>query len=49
MVMQPPFRDIAYKLDLKKDEVRQAVDSLKRHGKIVVNGGVEESAVEIVD
>ena len=45
----PPFRHIACKLDLREDDVRQAVDSLKRRGKIVVNGGVGNSAVEIVD
>lgn len=45
----PPFRHIAYKLNLREDDVRQAVDSLKRRGRIVVTGGVRESVVEIVD
>lgn len=45
----PPFRHIAYKLNLRQDEVRKAVKSLKRCGKIVVTGGVEKSSVEIVD
>ena len=45
----PPFRHIAYKLDLREEDVKVAVDSLKRHGKIVVIGGVWESVVEIVD
>lgn len=45
----PPFRHIAYKLDLREVDVRQAVDSLKRRGKIVVKSGVGKSAVEIVD
>ena len=45
----PPFRHIAYKLDLRESDVKQAVDSLKRHGKIVVIGGVGKSVVKIVD
>lgn len=45
----PPFRHIAYKLDLQESDVRQAVDSLKRRGRIVVTGGVGKSVVEIVD
>lgn len=45
----PPFRHIAYKLDLQEDEVRQAVDSLKRRGRIAVKGGVVKSDVKIVD
>ena len=45
----PAFRHIAYKLDLREDEVRQAVDSLKQGGKIVVTGGVGKSVVQIVD
>lgn len=45
----PPFRYIAYKLNLREDDVKAAVDSLKWHGKIVVTGGVGKSAVEIVD
>ena len=45
----PPFRHIAYKLDLREDEVRQAVDSLKQGGKIVVTGGVGKSVVQIVE
>lgn len=45
----PPFRHIAYKLDLREDEVRQAVDSLKRNGKIVITGEVGKSTVEIAD
>lgn len=45
----PPFSHIAYKLDLREVDVRQAVDSLKRRGKIVVKSGVGKSAVEIVD
>lgn len=45
----PPFRHIAYKLDLREDDVKAAVDNLKRHGRIVVIGGVGKSSVEIVD
>lgn len=45
----PPFRHIAYKLNLQEDEVKAAVNSLKRRGRIVVTGGVRKSAVEIVD
>lgn len=45
----PPFRHIAHKLDLREDEVRQAVDSLKRRRKIAVKGGVGKSSVEIAD
>lgn len=45
----PPFRHIAYKLDLREEDVKVAVDSLKRHGRIVVIGGVGKSVVEIVD
>lgn len=45
----PPFRHIAYKLNLGEDEVKAAVDSLKRRGKIVVKGGAQKSAVEMMD
>ena len=45
----PPFRHIAYKLNLREDDVRQAVGSLKRRGRIVVTGGVGKRVVEIVD
>lgn len=45
----PPFRHISYKLNLRQDEVRKTVKSLKRCGKIVVTGGVEKSSVEIAD
>lgn len=45
----PPFKHIAYKLDLREEDVKVAVDSLKRRGKIVVKSGVGKSAVEIVD
>ena len=46
---ESPFRHIAYKLNLKEDDVKQAVDSLKRRGRIVVTGGAWECAVEILD
>lgn len=39
----PPFRHIAYKLNLRESDVKQVVDSLKRHGRIVVTGGVAMS------
>lgn len=45
----PPFRHIAYTLNLRQDVVRKAVKYLKQRGKIVVMGGVEKSSVKIVD
>ena len=45
----PPFRRIAYTLNLRQDVVRKAVKYLKQRGKIVVMGGVEKSSVKIVD
>lgn len=45
----PPFRHISYKLNLREDDVKAAVDNLKRRGRIVVTGGVHKSVVEIVD
>ncbi|MCI9442672.1 MAG: hypothetical protein HFH15_15950 [Ruminococcus sp.] len=30
----PPFRHIAYKLNLREDKVKHAMDSLKRRGRI---------------
>lgn len=45
----PPFRHIAYKLNLRQDVVRKAVKNLKQCGRIVVKDGVEKSSVEIVD
>lgn len=45
----PPFRHIAYKLNLRQDVVRKAVKNLKQCGKIVVKDEMGKSTVEIVD
>lgn len=45
----PPFRHIAYKLDLQESDIKQAVDRLKRRGRIVVTDGVDEGVVELID
>lgn len=45
----PPFRHIAYKLNLREDDVKVGVNSLKQYGRIVVTGGVGKSVVQIAD